>query len=217
MSIDTLPSKADGTQWRNRIVGEGMEAPDQLLANPQNWRIHPKFQQDVLLSVLRDVGWIQEVIVNKMTGHLVDGHLRVTLAMRHEEKEIPVKYVELTQDEENLILATLDPLAGLAIVDDEKLRELHEQIQSDDIVIQAMLDRIVGDGDDIDELWQGMPEFEQEDMGPARTIHVHFASLDDVAVFANLITQKITDKTKYVWYPEQEAMNLKIVACQDES
>jgi len=28
--------------WRSRIVGEGEEAPDQLLANPDNWRVHPK-------------------------------------------------------------------------------------------------------------------------------------------------------------------------------
>lgn len=28
--------------WRNRIVGYGEEAPDQLLASPQNWRIHRK-------------------------------------------------------------------------------------------------------------------------------------------------------------------------------
>ena len=28
--------------WRNRIIGTGEEAPDQLLANPANWRIHPK-------------------------------------------------------------------------------------------------------------------------------------------------------------------------------
>ena len=43
-AIDTLPGKTDNV-WRNRIVGEGVEAPDQLLANPQNWRTHPKFQQ----------------------------------------------------------------------------------------------------------------------------------------------------------------------------
>ncbi len=28
--------------WRSRIVGSGEEAPDQLLANPANWRIHSK-------------------------------------------------------------------------------------------------------------------------------------------------------------------------------
>lgn len=148
---DTLPGKADGTTWRNRIVGEGVESPDQLLANPSNWRIHPKFQQDVLSSVLDEVGWIQEVIVNQTTGFILDGHLRVTLAMRHGEKTIPVKYVELTLEEEALILATLDPLAGLAVADDAKLRELHEQIKSDDAAIQAMMDRIKEDAGIVEE------------------------------------------------------------------
>ena len=32
--------------WRNRIVGHGEEAPDQLLANALNWRINPKAQQE---------------------------------------------------------------------------------------------------------------------------------------------------------------------------
>jgi hypothetical protein len=34
--------------WKSRIVGEGVEAAGQLLANPRNWRIHPKAQQDAL-------------------------------------------------------------------------------------------------------------------------------------------------------------------------
>ena len=38
--------------WRNRITGSGEEAPDQLLANPANWRIHPKAQQDALAGAL---------------------------------------------------------------------------------------------------------------------------------------------------------------------
>ena len=38
------------TAWVNRIVGTGEEAPDQLLANPRNWRVHPKAQQDALAA-----------------------------------------------------------------------------------------------------------------------------------------------------------------------
>ena len=58
--------------FQSRIVGEGFEAPDQLLANPLNWRRHPKNQQDALEAMLRTVGWVQRVIVNKTTGHIVD-------------------------------------------------------------------------------------------------------------------------------------------------
>ncbi len=50
----TTPSQP--TAWRNRIVGTGEEAPDQLLANPGNWRVHPKTQQDALAGTLDEVG-----------------------------------------------------------------------------------------------------------------------------------------------------------------
>jgi hypothetical protein len=39
-------------RWRSRIVGHGDEDPEQLLANPRNWRIHAKNQQDALIGVL---------------------------------------------------------------------------------------------------------------------------------------------------------------------
>jgi len=69
-------------EWSNRIVGEGQESPEQLLANPENYRRHPKEQIEALEGVLDEVGWVQRIIVNKATGHLIDGHARVELAMR---------------------------------------------------------------------------------------------------------------------------------------
>jgi hypothetical protein len=95
--------------WRSRIVGSGTEAPDRLLANPANFRVHPKAQQDALAGVLDQVGWVQNVLVNQRTGHLVDGHLRVALAISRNEPSIPVVYVDLSPDEERLVLASLDP------------------------------------------------------------------------------------------------------------
>ncbi len=125
--------------WKNRITGTGEEAPDQLLANPRNWRIHPEAQQGALASVLDEVGWVGQVLVNRRTGHLVDGHLRVELALSRQEPSVPVTYVDLSESEEALVLASLDPLAGMAVADQEKLRELLEgvTISSDDLA--AML------------------------------------------------------------------------------
>lgn len=74
-------AKVKQPDWRNRIVGYGMEDADQLLANPANWRIHPKHQQDALSGVLNEIGWVQNILVNKTTGHVVDGHLRAALAI----------------------------------------------------------------------------------------------------------------------------------------
>jgi len=126
-------------RWRNRIVGSGDEAPDQLLANSRNWRIHPKAQQDALSGVLDDVGWVGQVLVNRRTGHLVDGHLRVELALSRSEPSVPVTYVELSEDEEALVLASLDPLAAMAATDQAKLEELLGSISLDNEALEAHL------------------------------------------------------------------------------
>ncbi len=125
--------------WRSRIVGTGTEDPTQLVANPRNWRIHPKGQQDALSSVLDEVGWVQQVMVNRTTGNVVDGHLRVELALSREEAEVPVLYVELTEEEEALVLASLDPLSAMAATDADKLRELLAEVTVDQADLAAQL------------------------------------------------------------------------------
>lgn len=126
--------------WHNRITGYGEEAPDQLLAHPANWRLHPKHQQDALAGVLREVGVVQNVIVNKQSGFVVDGHLRVALALRDGQPLIPVTYVDLSESEEALILATLDPIGSFAATDAAKLDALLREVTTGDAAVQTMLD-----------------------------------------------------------------------------
>ena len=133
-----------GEPWKNRIVATGEESPDQLLANPANWRVHPKAQQDALASVLDEVGWVQRVIVNKTTSHVVDGHLRVALALSREEPTIPVSYVELSAAEEQMVLATFDPLAAMAATDKNKLAELLRQAEIHDAGLREALNDTAG-------------------------------------------------------------------------
>ena len=134
------PKRARRAQpWVNRIVGYGEEAPDQLLANPKNWRIHPKPQQDALSGVLHEVGVVQNILVNRTTGNVVDGHLRVALAISENQPLIPVTYVELSEAEEAEILATLDPLAAMAATDKDQLEALLREVSSGDDAVTAML------------------------------------------------------------------------------
>jgi len=75
--------------------------------------------------------------VNKRTGRLVDGHLRVILSLRRGEHFVPVSYVDLSEEEEALVLATLDPLAALAGTDadvlDSLLSSLGESASTDSL------------------------------------------------------------------------------------
>jgi hypothetical protein len=127
------------SEWQNRIIGHGDEPLDEILFNPANWRIHPKAQQEALEGVLSQVGFVQDVIINKQTGNLVDGHLRCQVASRNGEKTIPAVYVDLTPEEEALILATIDPLSAMAATDKAKLDDLLQAVQSDDERVQKMM------------------------------------------------------------------------------
>lgn len=51
--------------------------------------------------------------------------------------------------------------------------------------------------DDPNAEWKGMPEFEMKD-NKFRSLIVHFEN------FIDLIDQNITDKTKFIWFPERE-------------
>ncbi|MBP9201106.1 MAG: ParB N-terminal domain-containing protein [Gemmatimonadales bacterium] len=123
---------------RNRIIGYGEVDPSDLLANPRNPRIHPKAQQDALAGSLEEVGWVRDVLVNRVTGHVVDGHARVALALRRGESTVPVSYVDLTPKEEALVLASLDHITGLAGIDNEQLDALLREVSTGNAALQEM-------------------------------------------------------------------------------
>ncbi len=125
--------------WRNRIVGHADMPPAELVANPANWRLHPTEQARALGGALGEVGWVAQCLVNRRTGHLVDGHLRVELALARGEPAVPVTYVDLTDDEERLVLASLDPLGAMARADTAKLEELLAELSPADDALAAML------------------------------------------------------------------------------
>jgi hypothetical protein len=52
--------------------------------------------------------------------------------------------------------------------------------------------------------WKGMPEFIQEDLQPFQSVIVHFEKREDMDEFSKLVEQKLTYKTKSIWYPKAE-------------
>lgn len=131
-----------GQKWQNRIVGYDNVPPDQLLANPMNFRVHPKRQQDALNGSLNELGWLQDIIVNRVTDHVLDGHLRVQLALRNAEPTVPVKYVEISEDEERLALAIFDPITYMAETDAAQLDALLQQVNTGEAALQAVLSEL---------------------------------------------------------------------------
>ena len=140
-------SDTNNSRLRTRIVDHGEEDPAQLLAHPQNFRRHPGNQLDALRGSMKELGWLKGVIVNRTTGHVIDGHARVEESMRQGLTTIPVDYVELSEEEEKLALAVLDPISEMARRDNEVLSALLSEVHTEDPGLQALLDELSGDTD----------------------------------------------------------------------
>jgi len=68
-----------------------------------------------------------------------------------------------------------------------------------------------------EEEWQGMPEYVQQDQTSFRTLYIHFRNEEDVQAFGRLIDQKISELTKFIWYPKAKAFHYVSKVYVDES
>lgn len=125
--------------WRDRMVEVGEVAPVELMENPRNWRLHPNFQKDAIRAVLEQVGLVDDIVVNRRTGFVIDGHMRVALALESNQPSVPVVYVDLDDAEETLILAALDPTSLMAQTDYTKLTRLLDDVQVTDVRLNSLL------------------------------------------------------------------------------
>ena len=130
------------TKWKNRIIGYTTVDPKTLVPNPRNWRVHPKQQKDAMEGALDDIGWIADITVNKNTGRVIDGHLRLSLALENNEKVVPIKVVDLTETEEATALATLDPISAMAKTDKGKLSEILAMSDAQNDKMRSLLEQM---------------------------------------------------------------------------
>ncbi len=149
--------------WKNRIIETAEMKVSDLKANPKNWRKHPTAQQNALAGVLDEVGWVTQVIWNRRTGHLIDGHLRVELAAKRKEKTVPVNVVDLSEEEEAMILATFDPISAMAEADKQMLAGLMESIATENEQVSALLNSIAAEQSDYSGMILGAGESVDKD------------------------------------------------------
>jgi DNA modification methylase len=129
---------------RNRIIGMRWVRAGDLLRNPKNWRRHPKAQRDALLGLLVEIGFVDALLVRELPdGRLIiiDGHLR---AETTPDMLVLVLVLDVTEEEEDKILLTLDPLAAMAESDVERIKALLQTVRTDDAAVQELLKRAAG-------------------------------------------------------------------------
>lgn len=136
---------------RNRTLELRTVRAGDLMAHPRNWRRHPEEQRRVLRGVLRDVGFVGAVVARKRKDgslELVDGHLRADL---DPEAQIPVLVTDLSEQEALAVLATHDPITGMAETDRETLRALLDEVSFASDSVEDWLDEMAASLGDSEE------------------------------------------------------------------
>lgn len=124
---------------RDRIKKFTRVSASELQQNPKNWRTHPEAQRNALRGILDEVGIAGAVLARETTEGglmLIDGHLRVDTMGTD---KIPVLVLDVTEEEADKLLATLDPLAAMAATDSAKLDDLLRTIETADKSLSEML------------------------------------------------------------------------------
>lgn len=127
---------AEGVQLENRIVELEREGdPSSVIPHPRNAREHPPEQRAAMDESLGRLGWIDAVIVNVRTKHVLDGHDRQQEALDRGET-IPILWVDVAEEDEAFVLATFDPISAMATYNPELLDGLLEDagIESESLV-----------------------------------------------------------------------------------
>lgn len=197
----------------------------ELLADPNNRRVHTTRNLDMLREALTQVGAARSIVVdehdvvlagNGVTAAAVQAgiaHVRIVDASGDEL--IAVRRRGLS-DEQKRALALFDNrTAELAEWDTEALAADKERgLSLQPFWTQAEEDTLLGTVADAE--WAGMPDFHQDDLLAHRTIRVHFRTDADVEAFAALIGQAITTHAKYLWFPAAEPESMDVVFAGDE-
>jgi hypothetical protein len=127
-------------QIRDRVKELRRVPAGELRPNPRNWRTHPNSQRNALRGVLADIGYADALLARELADgslELVDGHLR---AETTPDVVVPVLVLDVTQEEADKILLTLDPLASLAGVDQDRLADLLSSTKFASPKLEQLLD-----------------------------------------------------------------------------
>lgn len=167
---------------------------------------------DRMVASIREFGFAVPCLATS-DGECIDGHLRAKAAAKMGMAEVPVIPCDgWTDAQVKAFRLMVNRSVGWAEWDDGLLALELSDLSAMNFKLEltgfnlAELDKLMDPPALIDpnDLWQGMPEFQQDDQSPQSTLYVHFKNEQDRQAFSGLVGQPLTEKTKYIWYPQAE-------------
>jgi len=137
---------------RDRVVEIRKVKAKELLDNPKNWRKHSKYQKRAFQGLLSEIGNATIPLVYETPDGLmlIDGHLRKEMLG---SKTIRVAVLDVTEQEADKLLATIDPLTALVDQDSEAFQELVERLEFQAGEVQALVAGVLENSEFIS--WEG--------------------------------------------------------------
>jgi len=177
-----------------------------------NPRLHSKEQIQQIANSIKEFGFRIPISVDE-NNTILAGHGRYRAAEMLGYEEMPcIQQKDLTHLQKKAFIIADNKITLNSTWDNDLLWEQVKELNGlgfnldilgfDNAEMLPMLDDNAVT--DFASEWENMPEFVQEDATAYRTIRVHFETDRDLELFSNLIGQKLTDKTKSIWYPKQE-------------
>lgn len=187
-----------------------MEQLDTLAPFPTNPRTHSPEQVERIANSIREFGFTNPVLVDGKRG-VIAGHGRIEAARSLGMETVPVVELgHLSEAQKRAYIIADNRLALDGGWDTDLL--LGEFAALDLAGFDLGFTGFTGDeieafrAPEFDpaEAWQGMPEFEQPDATAFKTLAVHFKDQAAVDQFARMIGQRIGEKTRFTWFPQEE-------------
>jgi hypothetical protein len=116
-------------QIKNRVKALEHHKGADLRPHPKNPRLHPDAQIKALGGILEQVGIADALLVYRAEDGvltIIDGHCR---GENWQDVKWPCLVLDVTDAEAELVLATHDPLTGMAIVDADKMQRLLDSVE----------------------------------------------------------------------------------------
>jgi len=128
--LATIPDNGLALEWMS---------PRTIATTDLNWKKHPSFQHEAWLSFLAEVGWVGALLYNRITGHLLDGHMRLKDALEQNFDRLPVLVVSLDEPTEMKVLALLDRIGSLYETKKAMAEKLSAMVETKAANLQALL------------------------------------------------------------------------------
>ncbi len=188
-----------------------------LIPYANNAREHSEEQVSQIAASIKEFKFNNPVLVDKTHG-IVAGHGRVLAAKKLGLETVPcIRLDHLSEAEKKAYIIADNKIADNSEFNKTTLIKEIQQLSVQDIDLSVLgftdieILPMVDPNIVIDPLseWKDMPEYDQKSLKSYKSIIVHFETKQDMVNFAKNNAKKVTETTKFIWFPEQEEFTTK--------